>query len=486
MRRLESIILDSLGVVMASNKSVTINRLDIVDYKENPIREVEAISSKSFMHRALICASLAHGRSTISYKGLSEDIMATISSLEVMGAKIYIEEDWMTVEAIPADNRSHSIGSKGNHDHISSDGKYGEKIVDCRESGSTLRMLLPLATSLSDDYIFTGRHGLMTRPIDDLTQALRKAGFSISSDSLPIKIRNRIGRKRDIEPKKISDFQIRGDISSQYISGLLLAGPLMDGKLRVDVLDKLESKPYIDLTKDVMSLFGVEVEEDDSRGDLTEGDRNRIIKTYSIKPGQAYKSNKIKAESDWSNAGFFLAIGALFRGIRVLNLDLESSQGDKRILEVLKEYGARLVVKESYIEVLPGKRKAMNLDIADTPDMLPILAVLAVFAEGESYFTGIERLRIKESDRIESVISMVECLGACACLKGKNLIISGRDRKKLPVYRVNSFNDHRIVMASSIAASLLDGQLIIEGAEAVNKSYPTFFDDFKVLGFEVR
>ena len=484
MRRLESIILDSLGVVMASNKSVTINRLDIVDYKENPIREVEAISSKSFIHRALICASLAHGRSTISYKGLSEDIMATISSLEVMGAKIYIEEDWMTVEAIPADNRSHSIGSKGNHDHISSDGKYGEKIVDCRESGSTLRMLLPLATSLSDDYIFTGRHGLMTRPIDDLTQALRKAGFSISSDSLPIKIRNRIGRKRDIEPKKISDFQIRGDISSQYISGLLLAGPLMDGKLRVDVLDKLESKPYIDLTKDVMSLFGVEVEEDDSRGDLTEGDRNRIIKTYSIKPGQAYKSNKIKAESDWSNAGFFLAIGALFRGIRVLNLDLESSQGDKRILEVLKEYGARLVVKESYIEVLPGKRKAMNLDIADTPDMLPILAVLAVFAEGESYFTGIERLRIKESDRIESVISMVECLGACACLKGKNLIISGRDRKKLPVYRVNSFNDHRIVMASSIAASLLDGQLII--AEAVNKSYPTFFDDFKGIGFDIR
>ena len=471
---------------MASNKSVTINRLDIVDYKKNPIREVEAISSKSFIHRALICASLAHGRSTISYKGLSEDIMATISALEVMGAKIYIEEDWMTVEAIPADNMSHSIGSKGNHDHISSDGKYGEKIVDCRESGSTLRMLLPLATSLSDDYIFTGRHGLMTRPIDDLTQALRKAGFSISSDSLPIEIRNRIGRKRDIEPKKISDFQIRGDISSQYISGLLLAGPLMDGKLRVDVLDKLESKPYIDLTKDVMSLFGVEVEEDDSRGDLTEGDINRIIKTYSIKPGQAYKSNKIKAESDWSNAGFFLAIGALFRGIRVLNLDLESSQGDKRILEVLKEYGARLVVKESYIEVLPGKRKAMNLDIADTPDMLPILAILAVFAEGESSFTGIDRLRIKESDRIESVISMVECLGACACLKGKNLIISGRDRKKLPVYRVNSFNDHRIVMASSIAASLLDGQLIIEGAEAVNKSYPTFFDDFKVLGFEVR
>lgn len=486
MRRLESIILDSLGVVMASNKSVTINRLDIVDYKENPIREVEAISSKSFIHRALICASLAHGRSTISYKGLSEDIMATISSLEVMGAKIYIEEDWMTVEAIPADNRSHSIGSKGNHDHISSDGKYGEKIVDCRESGSTLRMLLPLATSLSDDYIFTGRHGLMTRPIDDLTQALRKAGFSISSDSLPIEIRNRIGRKRDIEPKKISDFQIRGDISSQYISGLLLAGPLMDGKLRVDVLDKLESKPYIDLTKDVMSLFGVEVEEDDSRGDLTEGDRNRIIKTYSIKPGQAYKSNKIKAESDWSNAGFFLAIGALFRGIRVLNLDLESSQGDKRIIEILKEYGARLVVKDSYIEVLPGQRKPLNLNIADTPDMLPILAILAVFAEGESSFRGIDRLRIKESDRIESVISMVECLGACACLKGKNLMISGRDRKKLPVYRVNSFNDHRIVMASSIAASLLDGQLIIEGAEAVNKSYPTFFDDFKVLGFEVR
>lgn len=470
---------------MASNTSVTIKRLNKDASIESPIKEIEAISSKSFMHRALICASLAQGRSTISYKGLSEDIMATISALEVMGAKIYIEEDWMTVEAIPAYNRAHKINRQGDFD-LSFDGDYRKKIVDCRESGSTLRMLLPVATRLSDDYVFVGKKGLMSRPIDDLTRALRQAGFSISSDSLPIEIRNRIGRKRDIEPKKISDFQIRGDISSQYISGLLLAGPLMDGKLRVDVLDKLESKPYIDLTKDVMSLFGVEVEEDDSRGDLTEGDRNRIIKTYSIKPGQAYKSNKIKAESDWSNAGFFLAIGALFRGIRVLNLDLESSQGDKRILEVLKEYGARLVVKESYIEVLPGKRKAMNLDIADTPDMLPILAVLAVFAEGESYFTGIERLRIKESDRIESVISMVECLGACACLEGKCLMISGRDRKKLPVYRVNSFNDHRIVMASSIAVSLLDGQLIIEGAEAVNKSYPTFFDDFKVLGFEVR
>lgn len=470
---------------MASNTSVTIKRLNKDASIESPIKEIEAISSKSFMHRALICASLAQGRSTISYKGLSEDIMATISALEVMGAKIYIEEDWMTVEAIPAYNRAHKINRQGDFD-LSFDGDYRKKIVDCRESGSTLRMLLPVATRLSDDYVFVGKKGLMSRPIDDLTRALRQAGFSISSDSLPIEIRNRMGRKRDMEPKKISDFQIRGDISSQYISGLLLAGPLMDGKLRVDVLDKLESKPYIDLTKDVMSLFGVEVEEDDSRGDLTEEDRNRIIKTYSIKPGQAYKSNKIKAESDWSNAGFFLAIGALFRGIRVLNLDLESSQGDKRILEVLKEYGARLVVKESYIEVLPGKRKAMNLDIADTPDMLPILAVLAVFAEGESYFTGIERLRIKESDRIESVISMVECLGACACLEGKCLMISGRDRKKLPVYRVNSFNDHRIVMASSIAVSLLDGQLIIEGAEAVNKSYPTFFDDFKVLGFEVR
>lgn len=158
---------------------------------------------------------------------------------------------------------------------------------------------------------------------------------------------------------------------------------------------------------------------------------------------------------------------------------MESSQGDKRIIEILKEYGARLVVKDSYIEVLPGQRKPLNLNIADTPDMLPILAILAVFAEGESSFTGIDRLRIKESDRIESVISMVECLGACACLKGKNLIISGRDRKKLPVYRVNSFNDHRIVMASSIAASLLDGQLIIEGAEAVNKSYPTFLMTLK-------
>ena len=214
--------------------------------------------------------------------------------------------------------------------------------------------------------------------------------------------------------------------------------------------------------------------------------RTRIVKSYKLKSGQFYKPCCIRAEADWSNSCFFLALGALYREIRLLNLDMTSSQGDKRIIEILKWYGAGLLIKDSYIEVRPGKRRAINLDISDTPDMLPILAILAIFAEGQSSFTGIERLRKKESDRIESVIRMVEDLGAKAWQEDNKLIVSGEERTEKTIYRVNSFNDHRIVMAASIGGSLLGGDLIIEGAEAVNKSYPDFFKDLKKFGFEVR
>ncbi len=474
---------------MTSNKSVTIRKLDHEARQIKPIKELEAISSKSFIHRALICASLAKGRSTIYYRGLSEDIIATIGALEAFGARISIDKDYICLEPIPSNRIATYENLVKESDTKSLDSVHGFKLVNCGESGSTLRMLLPIATRLSDDYIFTGKEGLMARPIGDLTRVLRENGSDLSSDRLPIKIRN---KPRLIKNNKsISKFKIRGDVSSQYISGLLLAGPLMHGDTRVDVLDKIESKPYIDLTKDVMNLFGVEVEEfdinlkDDIDKETMEA-RTGIVKSYKLKSGQFYKPCSIRAEADWSNSCFFLALGALYGEIRLLNLDMTSSQGDKRIIEVLKGYGASLLIKDSYIEVRPGKRRAINLDISDTPDMLPILAILAIFAEGQSSFNGIERLRIKESDRVESVIRMVEDLGAKAWLEDNKLIVSGEERIEKTIYRVNSFNDHRIVMAASIGGSLLGGDLIIEGAEAVNKSYPDFFKDLKKIGFEVR
>ncbi len=474
---------------MTSNKSVTIRKLDHEARQIKPIKELEAISSKSFIHRALIRASLAKGRSTIYYRGLSEDIIATIGALEAFGARISIDKDYICLEPIPSNRIATYENLVKESDTKSLDSVHGFKLVNCGESGSTLRMLLPIATRLSDDYIFTGKEGLMARPIGDLTRVLRENGSDLSSDRLPIKIRN---KPRLIKNNKsISKFKIRGDVSSQYISGLLLAGPLMHGDTRVDVLDKIESKPYIDLTKDVMNLFGVEVEEfdinlkDDIDKETMEA-RTGIVKSYKLKSGQFYKPCSIIAEADWSNSCFFLALGALYGEIRLLNLDMASSQGDKRIIEVLKGYGAGLLIKDSYIEVRPGKRRAINLDISDTPDMLPILAILAIFAEGQSSFNGIERLRIKESDRVESVIRMVEDLGAKAWLEDNKLIVSGEERIEKTIYRVNSFNDHRIVMAASIGGSLLGGDLIIEGAEAVNKSYPDFFKDLKKIGFEVR
>ena len=476
---------------MTSNKSVTIRKLDHEARQIKPIKELGAISSKSFLHRALICASLAKGRSIIYYRGLSEDIIATIGALGAFGARISIDKDYISLEPIPSNCIATYENLVKESDTKSLDSVHGFKLVNCGESGSTLRMLLPMATRLSDDYIFTGKEGLMARPIGDLTRVLRENGSDLSSDRLPIKIRNKSGLIKIKNNKSMSKFQIRGDVSSQYISGLLLAGPLMHGDTRVDVLDKIESKPYIDLTKDVMNLFGVEVEEfdinlkDDIDKETMEA-RTRIVKSYKLKSGQFYKPCCIRAEADWSNSCFFLALGALFREIRLLNLDMTSSQGDKRIIEILKWYGAGLLIKDSYIEVRPGKRRAINLDISDTPDMLPILAILAIFAEGQSSFTGIERLRIKESDRIESVIRMVEDLGAKAWQENNKLIVSGEERTEKTSYRINSFNDHRIVMAASIGGSLLGGDLIIEGAEAVNKSYPDFFKDLKKFGFEVR
>ena len=338
-------------------------------------------------------------------------------------------------------------------------------------------MLLPLATCLTDDYIFVGKEGLKRMPISDLTRVLRQAGADVCQDTLPIEIRNKstdasafrdnnemgtdtckadsigeLTRKTYIDEKRIIFF-IRGDISSQYISGLLLAGPLMDREVIVNVLDRLESKPYIDLTKDVMSIFGIKVEEFELS---TNAFADNIVRSYKIKSGQKYKHVNINSQADWSNACFFMALGALKMPISIENLDFGSSQGDKKIVDVLKGYGAKILISNSKIEIWPNDRNAIDLDISDTPDILPILAVLAMFAHGDSIFTGFERLRIKESDRVESVIKMVQSLGGQARVKGDLFIVEGIEKylnqESGRIYRVDSFNDHRIVMAASIAS----------------------------------
>lgn len=503
---------------MKGDKSVTIRYSKEVDF--NKKRPVEVISSKSFLHRALICAAMACGTSSISYKGLSDDIMATISALEVLGAKIDIGLTSLSVRPIEPEKRKFDYTCQMYSEDMKSDfhrGKntikrydYDPKIVDCGESGSTLRMLLPLATSLTDDYIFVGKEGLKRRPISDLTRVLRQAGADVCQDTLPIEIRNKstdasafrdnnemgtdtfkadsigeLTRKTYIDEKR-TIFFIRGDISSQYISGLLLAGPLMDREVIVNVLDRLESKPYIDLTKDVMSIFGVKVEEFELS---TNAFADNIVRSYKIKSGQKYKHVNINSQADWSNACFFMALGALKMPISIENLDFGSSQGDKKIVDVLKGYGAKILISNSKIEIWPNDRNAIDLDISDTPDILPILAVLAMFAHGDSIFTGFERLRIKESDRVESVIKMVQSLGGQARVKGDLFIVEGIEKylnqESGRIYRVDSFNDHRIVMAASIASSMLNGDLVINGAEAVNKSYPGFFDLLEDLGFTV-
>lgn len=511
---------------MSDKNIVIVRRKNNREISCETTKSIDVISSKSFIHRALIIASIASGVSKISYKGISDDIMATISALEVMGAKISLNDEKIIIEPIPYLNIS---DEEKNKYQVDSKLNYQEstiKRVNCKESGSTLRMLLPLATMLLDDFEFLGDEGLVSRPIGDLTRALRDIGKVIDSDSLPIKIINRDNINFAINDEEVC-FNIRGDISSQYISGLLLASPLMNCRVRVNVIGGFESKPYVNLSVDIMSKCGVEVKEVSGKdirlmdnciekklytlgeGSNSEGisniggkeinstnnyfignnkafNSNKIIKSYILNPGQSYSSFDIKAQGDWSNASFLLALGAIYKGVRIKGLDIKSSQGDKIIIDILNKYGAKVEIKESYIEVSPADKSPLEVDISDTPDMLPVLSILAIFTEGESFFTGIDRLRIKESDRIESVIKMLESFGARVRLEGGKMIIIGGDLRNVDTYEVDSFNDHRIVMAASIAASILNGQVKIKGARAVNKSYPTFFEDLMVFGFDIR
>ena len=398
-----------------------------------------AISSKSDVHRIMICASLCDAPTVIKNVSLCDDILATLNCIEALGARVDIDKDARTLTVFPSKN------------------KIEHATLDCRESGSTLRFMLPVAAARAKSVHFTGCGRLPSRPIGSLVDTMQENGISFSAKSLPLDIKGTLS---------CGIYTLPGNISSQYVTGLLIALSVTEGESKIFLTSPLESASYVDMTLSTLKIFG-------AKTDIIENG-------YIIHGTKALTSPKnIVADGDWSNSAFFLACGAINGNVTLSGLDINSNQGDKKIFEALQKFNACIKIEENEITVSKSKLKATQINLEDTPDMLPILAVLASYSEGESKFAGAKRLRLKESDRLVSVTNMINSLGGKATIHDDGISVTGTPLKG---GTVNSENDHRIVMAASVAGISTQGNVTISGAEAVNKSYPTFFEDFKALG----
>ena len=368
---------------------------------------VSAIPSKSQAHRYLICTAFADGPTTLICPDTNRDIEATVDCLNALGANIIRTTDGYRIE--PIQNVPQSA------------------VLNCCESGSTLRFMLPIVGALGVNATFLMEGRLPQRPLSPLWEEMERMGCHLSRPSE--KIIHCCG-------KLISgDYSISGSVSSQFITGLLFTLSLIDGKCNLEITGKVESKPYIDMTKAAMAMF-------DAPNYHTPGN--------------------IKVEGDWSNGAFWLAANALGCELSVHGLNTDSLQGDRAVISILRQLDAGT-------PVIPA---------ADIPDLVPILAVCAA-AKGGCVFTDIRRLRLKESDRVASVIAMLEGLGGKAEAGENTLTVYGTD---LLGGTVDSMNDHRIAMATAIAATVCKETVNLLGAEAVNKSYPRFWEEYIRLG----
>lgn len=380
---------------------------------------VTAPPSKSAAHRALICSFLA-GDGTVSPIINSKDMQATTGVIEAL--------------------------------------KKGDSSINCIESGSTLRFMIPVAAALGKSVTFTGEGRLPERPVGEYLEILPKHNVKVESNGfLPLSISGKLTN---------GTYEVAGDVSSQYITGLLLALANVDGDSAVILTTKLQSKPYVDMTVKVMADYGVKVKETDFG--------------YLVHGNQQFKKLDYTVEGDWSQAAFFLVAGALGSDITVTGLDMNSTQGDKEIVSVIKKFGGNIIADENSVRCFGGDLKGVEIDATDIPDLVPIIAVLATFAKGKTVIKGAERLRYKESDRIESVVCNLKLLGAEVEETSDGMIINGA--KKLKGTKLKGFNDHRIVMAFSVAGLYADGVVEIDDAQSINKSYPSFFDDYNKLG----
>ncbi|MDO5414554.1 MAG: 3-phosphoshikimate 1-carboxyvinyltransferase [Bacillota bacterium] len=349
--------------------------------------------------------------------------------------------------------------------------------LDCKESGSTLRFLLPVAMALKEEAVFIGTGKLPERPISPLKEEMEAHGCHFVMGSKHQKVSDKFKEICTITGRlEPGEYILPGNISSQFITGLLFALPLLEGDSVLRLTTKLESAGYVDLTLDVLEAFGIKVD----RSFSEEG-----FEVYAIAGNQRYtEPDDLTIEGDWSNASFWLVCGALGGSVTVRGLDLKSSQRDKYIIDTLKLMGADIVIGDGITVTAPGGLKGAEINVSQTPDMVPVLAAAMALSDGSSMITNAERLKIKESDRLRTVYDFLHKLGADITYGGSGLSLTGKE--KLAGGEVDSHNDHRIAMAAAVASCGCKSAVTITGAEAVKKSYPDFFKDFAALGGKVR
>lgn len=394
---------------------------------------VAAPPSKSEAHRIFICAALCRETTIVKIDDVCVDVFTTIECLRALGASI-VELSKGLYKVVPVwENLAETA------------------TLYCRESGSTLRFLLPVCAALGVSATFTGDCRLAERPISPIIKLLRENAITVTSDTLPLTMSGKL---------RGGNFSISGEVSSQFVSGLLLAAPIM-APCKIEITGKLQSAPYVAITQDIMAKFDV------SSPDF-------------VFANQEYVSPaEISVGGDWSAAAVWLCAGAISGKITVTNLDTNSSQGDRRICEILRDFGANVEIGESEVTVSPAPLHAIDLDGGDIPDIIMPLCAVACRAEGGTPFLNIERLRIKESDRIVAIHELLFGLGGEAKTTADTITISQQD---IEGGIVNCFSDHRLLMTATLFSAITRDIITLEHAQYVAKSYAAFYDDFKKLG----
>ena len=397
---------------------------------------VAAIPAKAEAHRALIAAALADRPTLVrNLSNLSNDIRATLEALCALGASFEKKDDAILLRPIVDVPQTAT--------------------VDCGESGSTLRFLVPVISALTHGNSIvrvTGGGRLPERPMEDLLRVLRAHGTVIDGDRVPFSITGEL---------TAGTYELPGNVSSQYVTGLMFALPLLRGDSEIRLTTPLESTGYVDMTKRTLSLFGIQAE-------------------GVVKGGQIYRSpGEIMVGGDWSNAAMWLAAGALGGPVTMTGLDLESAQGDKAVVDILRRFGATVVVEGDAVTVSAGSLKGIEIDTRDIPDLLPVLSIVAAAANGETRFVNAGRLRLKESDRLATVAALIKALGGNVEEGPDWLAVKGGNRLKGGCCEVA--NDHRLVMAAVLASAISETPVEFDGFQAINKSYPTFMEDYRKL-----
>lgn len=397
-------------------------------------------ASKSQAHRLLILAALGEEEVTLRCDGISADIAATMACLNALGAKI-AERTEGELHIIPIRTVP-----------------QGLSILPCGESGSTLRFLMPVVGALGAHCVFRREGRLPQRPLAPFDRELSDHGMTLREEGDLLYCSGKL---------QSGAYTLPGDVSSQYISGLLMALPRVAGESCLTISGRTESRAYITMTEDALRLAGAQAQ--------------RTTDGWTICGDQSYRLPCCcEVEGDWSSAAFFLCVGALSNeGVTVEGMNLASSQGDRRVLDVLRRFGATVQESEGGIFVKKGELRGVQIDAAEIPDLIPTLAAVAAIAEGETVVYNAARLRLKESDRIRTTCDFVRALGGVAEEEEAGLRITGV--KRLCGGVADPCGDHRIAMAAAVAACASEGDVTILQSECTAKSYPRFFDDFRSL-----